>query len=298
MKSMSLKMVALHMALVGSGLLASPMARAQAYEPTGTWAAAWALPVKWRMNMAIEGNSGDIVVWARVARTSMGAAGRYQDEVTVCGLAQPGTKTLGLFGGERFGVAYDGDVLGQAPMPRPCSQLTAFGDGPDVLLQSTPLAVQVGIAMPEPLHTPWPKGVAALAPWLLRMSDNGQLGAPAQSRQDEGLVWPPIDYAGQRRAHHFYIASRTVLRHEGRFVSPDRIEGVAALADVQGRTGLNTTIVGCDTADGGHCSEGDLTLTNSFQPGMRANGAGRAVFVRLPDGASCAQVREALPTAP
>lgn len=277
-------------AVASTFAVALPMAHAEVRDPGGLWAVEYTVPVRWRMNLALEGGKGEVRMLALVAREpdSSGGPLRFDEHVTLCGVFQPPTKTMSLYGGERFSVTYNGENFG----PQATGASSWQGEGDDGALVGSPIALQVGLDMPAPLETPWPRQAGALIPYLMPVAANGLLGAPATSRTDGDYIWPPVDYAASRRAHTFYIASRTVVSTRVKFAGDaDHLEGAASLSDVAGRAGLNTFIVGCETDDGGRCHTSDLTLTNSFQPSMRANGEGRARMVRLSPGAGCSDVR-------
>ena len=290
-RAMAIRCAAGAVALLSATFAAAAPAAAQPCEVSGTFAARFEVPVRWRANLALSGSVGLLRYWALVQRTPA-ENGTFAERVTVCGVAQPNTKTLSLFGGERFGVRYDDATFSASATTEATSTASPSSDGMAV---STPkLALMMGIAFANATETAWPTG-EALSASLLPLDGSGQPGAPARSLDTDGLVLPPVDYSGHRRAHTFYVASRVVLQLDSTSSQCDRFAGRATIVPVAGRAGPETTLVGCATTDGGTCSDADLNLANLFQPSMRQERPGHAVWLRVGDEARCEDVRAVLP---
>ena len=92
-----------------------------------------------------------------------------------------------------------------------------------------------------------------------------------------------------------YIAERTVSTLSAKVISCDEVQGSVVLIPEAGVPGINSSVVGCRKTDGTECTATEAGFVNGVRPQFSPTGPGTMVAARLPDGATCADVRARFP---
>jgi hypothetical protein len=271
------------------GLASGRFEQAAACEFGGTWAFKFVIPVAWSGNAGVQGGSGEIIQWARAERTHQDNT--LSDDIVACGSTVPDYKSQALWGGETFGTRFPDALFDSGKLSATTLASHLSGSVPGDTYASDVMAVQLGVAMADPLHDPWPKATQDLLALSVDSDGDGKPGISLETATGPGMSRPPVSYSRRRRATQFFVAVRDLTASKGTIVSCDRFEGTADIPEMGGVPALHSRVLGCTIEDGSECSNGELTLANMFQPPYRLAGEAKAVLVRVPTNTSCATIR-------
>jgi len=153
------------------------------------------------------------------------------------------------------------------------------------------VALELGIEMADPINDPWP-ATAAEIPTNMRvdMDGDGSEGVVAHYSGENGYSYARTSSSvfGTSRTDQVDIASRVTFSLQGALTSCETSAGTAAF------THLNARLYACQHPDDTACTttEADFLDTNLIQ---YTPGAASYQLSRVADGASCADIRAALP---
>jgi hypothetical protein len=253
---------------------------------TGTWAVLVDVQVSWQGQSVVNAGSGLLRYWQRLelAHTRGGVNGT----ATSCGTALPDTKTeLGV--GETFGSIHPAALFDADPpffLPVPVA-LGLSGELPGSTFTLPAFAMTRGIALDNPLTDPWPTSAYGVVSSLDDDRD-GLQGITVPFKNGDGLVYPALDLLRATRSDLAYAADRLIYSASGSLVSCLRAEGAAEVSAYDAR------ILDCRVFALGPCSLPQRDLLDGNVPTYVPSEA-RFSMVRLDSGASCADVRAALP---
>ena len=265
---------------------------AEACAPHATFALVLDLDVTWAGNSATTGGAGRVHIWNKAALNTSGNA--ISGQVTGCGTALPETTLTGLgrlaAGGNKILIQVP-DAIWDAPgMPK--YALSGARRGPD--LGAT---IELGFAAPlgfDPggdVGAPWPDSYQALHDHLLDADGDGKPGYLALPRADGGYVLPPtsLGLGGLAPAAEkvFLVTHNRFTLSATRTACDDFSGAAAALA-------FDSHVVGCVVHGGGDCSPGQVDFVDQNRMKYLPKSATFAAK-RVPDAATCAEVRAALP---
>jgi hypothetical protein len=199
----------------------------------GTWALKFTIPVAWAGNAGVQAGQGEIVQWARTERTQQGSEA-ITEHLVACGSTVPDYKSQAMWGGETFGTRF-ADALFDSGRLQPRNVITHLsGAAPGHTYASDVVPTELGVAMADPLHDPWPSSAQALLPFAVDSDGDGRPGISLQTAHGDGLSRPPVSYNRRRRATHFDVAVRDLTSSTGRIVSCNRFEGTAHIPTMDG----------------------------------------------------------------
>jgi hypothetical protein len=164
--------------------------------------------------------------------------------------------------------------------------LAGWAVGSDIKME--PTVALVGLTMPDPM-IPWPASYTAIMGSDAEM--DGKLGITGGARKDATYVYPPtaIGLGGSApAADKVYIASRTVVQLTGKTTTCEEQAGTATAKF------FDNHIIGCHVFNGADCNADQTKFIDDSRT-IYVPGAGTFVSKKLPDNASCADVRAALP---
>ena len=255
----------------------------------GTWAVSYEVPLNWRLNAGLEGGRGPLWVGGVIERAEVGP-GRYVDNLRVCARHAPVTRTLSLYGGERYGSVLD--VAGTDPEALPSAMGALQLDEAGTHFVAQPLVVSYGMAQ-ETDQAPFPRSLAEAQKLAASRAGDGRPGVRLSARTDGGLSLPPTNARGSRRAVTFDALLRDAWHAHGQVVNCDALSGEVTVPELDGKPGVQGFIVGCTVAGGGDCERRELGLINAFAPNFRPE-PGSVHMVRIQDGGGCAEALGAL----
>lgn len=264
--------------------VAPRLAPAAACSLAGTWAVSYEVPLHWRFNAGLEGGQGPLWVGGVIERAEVGP-GRYVDVLRVCARHAPVTRTLSLYGGERYGSVLDVAGTDVEALPSAMGALQLDEAGTHFVAQ--PLVVSYGMASGTEAG-PFPRSGAEAQKLAAPRASDGRTGVRLSARTDDGLSLPPTNARRSRRAVTFDAVLRDAWHAHGQVVDCDALSGEATVPELDGKSGVQGFIVGCTVAGGGDCERRELGLINAFAPSFRPE-PGSVHMVRLQDGAGCAE---------
>jgi hypothetical protein len=166
---------------------------------------------------------------------------------------------------------------------------------------SGPIALLTGLVMQDPTNAPWPDGFpASQTPDQDSDGSPGVTVIPVDPSTDPSYNWPPVGLppylgADYPRASRISVVVRTVSNLRGTITGCDSAKGSVDIIDINGKPALSSMVIACTRTDGQVCSQSEAVFVNSARPVFTPSGPGSLLSVRLPDAATCADARHALP---
>jgi len=252
---------------------------------SGTYAAKILVNVDWPFG-AVKPGSGTFHIWARIVGTTKG--GTFTGTLVPCGITIPDFSMASIIPSETYHLdapttAFDHDPPYIAPVALTLQSSADFAVGSTFMLPA--LGVQVGSALANPASDPWSSGTQ------LPTTDVDADGHPGITLLDANggdYRYPPVNLTLTQRADQTYAAARVAMRGTGSVESCTDISGVASV------TSFDTHIVGCRLTTGDDCSSMQVDMLDQSRPQYQSKSA-TLVAKKLMTGATCAEVRSALP---
>jgi hypothetical protein len=260
-----------------------------ACDSSGTWALKITTPVKWPASFVLQAGTGTVTNWVKSKRVQTGAS--IMDTAQVCGVQIPDYQATSTFGSEKYGVRFPASLFDSPGLPtfNFTATLTA-NDGGAPTFTTGPIGALVGATMANPATDPWPSNGALLT--QLDSDGDGKPGVSGDAAQDPGMSLPPVNAARSARANRVYTVFRQVLTATGPVTSCDRIVGKATTAVINNKTAIDSHVLGCRRSDNGaDCSSSEYKLLDGAAPIYTATGDSAITMVRIPDSATCTDVR-------
>jgi len=250
------------------------------------------LQVTWPNTLGTNGGTGVAHIWNRT-KLAVNGTSVSGDETTGCGTALPAL-TLGGVGAIFTGqgmvqVDVPDAVWDQPTMPKFHTQGTLAGFNIGSVVHIDPTVALVGLTMPDPMAA-WPASYTGITAKVDADGD-GKDGFTAVPRMGTGFVNPPIGIGQQDTADKLYLVSRNVIGLDGTVTACETISGTAHV------TFFDNHVVGCHTTGGTDCTTTANGQTSFVDSNRTIYTVTSATFTakRVPDTATCADVRAALP---
>ena len=245
--------------------------------------------VTWPDTLGLKAGEGDMHVWTRADLTFDG--NEVSGKVKPCGSVIPALTKSDLAGGGMVQTVIPDDVWDSATMPTFDVKGSISGFEVGATVGMDPVASVVGATLPDPANDPWPASGADLT--TVDADGDGQPGIKAVPRTDDPFQAPPLDLNGALdpmgdRADEVYVATRTMIKLAGTRDSCTTATGTAEV------THVDSHVVGCHVKDGATCTEAQAKFVDDNQPKFTIKSA-KYEMVQVPAGATCADVRAALP---
>jgi hypothetical protein len=241
------------------------------------------MKVAWPGTIGTNPGSGNVHVWTR-SKLTFGAGNTITAVYGPCGSVVPEVQTTPIAGG--------GKVLPEFPPAawETAVKTTSTGTGVQssfdvnskVHLDASP--VLVGLTMADPKGA-WP----ALADVKSTDADgDGHPGITAVPRAGGGYSLPPTSLLQTAHADQLYIVSRTTTTLDGARDTCDSQKGTANVS------AFDNHVIGCHIQGGGDCAAADYQFVDQNRTVYSVTSATFEAKV-VPDNATCADVRAALP---
>lgn len=257
--------------------------------PDRTMATHVVISVRWPASIVLRPGEGEVHLWTKSELTFLD--GTVSGTVRPCGSALPELTARPQLGGGKLKLQFP-DPIWEAPgMPVFQAAGSSAGLAVGAAFTVDPLATVLGARMSDPLGAVWPEEVSQLD--LVDPDGDGRPGVRSIPRTDAPYAAPPVDLAGVLdpegpRADEVDLATRTVLSLAGTWDSPTSASGTAQVS------GIDAHVVGCHVRGGGDCTPDQAGLIDAGQPRFTVESA-TFRMVDVPAGATCADVRAALP---
>ena len=269
----------------------------------GTWASRLTIDVTWApqglTGIILASGSGQIKQWIKGVRTQTGTA--TSDATVVCGIDLPDFQSTVVIGSETYGVRFpdslfDGPDGGGGYLPTFTVSAALGGLTPGSSYSTTTTAALLGLTMGQPTTGAWPSTVST----SVDMDKDGKSGVTAGAAQGSPYsdipTGIPAPFQPIVRANKLYLAIRQVTVVSGTVNDCDHMSGTVSIPQINSKYAIDSHVMGCAlTIDGGDCSSTQASFVDNTQPVFTPSGSSDFQSVRLPSGASCADVRAALP---
>ncbi len=241
--------------------------------------------VSWPESIGVEAGQAEVVIWtkAELAFDGNDVAGTVQP----CGSVVPPLQTKKLIGGMKIQPII-ADAVWDAPgIPHSTVAGTISGFGPGATLSMKPVGTGVGAELADPINDAWPsdwRGVTTNDP-----EADGNPGVSATPNTSAGFAAPPLDInpAGPR-AELLFLATRTVIELEGVRDSCTTASGKAIVH------AFDNHVVGCKATGAVACTDAQVDFVDGNRVIYKVESA-TYQMKQVAEGASCADVRAALP---
>lgn len=250
--------------------------------------------VSWPAKTGISAGSGKIHIWTRTsldfADPSPSGEIAATGEVTPCGSSIPALTKTSIAGGGQVQTVIPDAVWDKPGMPKFKASGTLSGFDVGATIAMDPVVSLVGLNMADP-NAAWPTSAKQIQG--VDHDGDGKPGILAVPRTDPPFSAPPTSLfealnPSGKRAVEVYIVTRTAVQISGTRDSCTSASGQASVKT------FDSHVVGCKRNDGQACSGGESDFIDQNQPKFSVSGASYKM-VQLTAGATCADVRAALP---
>jgi hypothetical protein len=250
--------------------------------------------VTWPASTATNAGSGKLHLWNRAVLSASGLS--LSGDTTPCGTMLPefGLNGAGqiVTGGSKVLIEVPNMVWDAPTIPKLTSKGTISGWNAGSTIAFEPTVALVGLTMADPMAM-WPASFTGIT--AVDVDGDTKAGFTAAPRNGTGYVLPPTGlgiFGSAPSADKIYLASRTVVTLAGKFDSCEQQSGMATVPL------FDSHVVGCHINNGGECTNNGANSQTDFVDTSRTiykPGAATFTSKHIPDGASCADVRAALP---
>jgi hypothetical protein len=249
------------------------------------------MDVTWPGTISTNMGTGKVHLWNRAAMTANGS--NLTGKVNSCGTSLPDIVLNGV-GATAAGGMFVSIEIPHASWDSPSipvfdqkGTFTGFEVGNTTDMEYT--VALVGLTMADPLNAPWPATYTGVTGQ--DAEGDGQLGITGVPKNGNGYVYPPTAlgiFGSAPAAKNVYIASRNVLALKGTVTKCEELAG-----DVNVKF-FDNHVIGCLTTMNMPCNADQTKFVDDSRTKYTVT---KASFVskRVPETASCADVRAALP---
>jgi len=248
------------------------------------------MDVTWAAGTATNAGTGKVVLWNRSKLTSSGMT--LDGETITCGTVLPDL-TLNFLGNIAAGGS---KVLIEIPtkdwdaptMPKYPSKGTLAAWTVGSALTIEPTIVLVGLTMPDP-NAAWPSSAMGIT--TVDADSDGKPGMLAVPKADGGYTQPPtaIGLGGSAPvADNLYLVSRTSVALTGKTTTCEEQSGTAMVKY------FDSHVAGCHVKGAAECNPTQADFIDQSRTIYQVTG-GSFKSKKIADGATCADVRAALP---
>jgi hypothetical protein len=241
------------------------------------------LDVTWPGTVGTNPGSGKVNVWTR-SKLTFDKNNNITAVNQACGSVVPEVQTTPIAGGAKVLPEFPGAVWDSPSMstfPDTGSQ-TSFDVNSKVNMEAS--QALVGLTMADP-NGAWP----SLGQVQSTDSDgDSHPGITSVPRNGGGYSLPPTSLLQTQHADKLYVVSRTITVLRGTRDTCDSEKGTATV------TAFDNHIVGCHISGAGECGASDFQFIDSNRTVYQVGAATYEAKV-VADGATCADVRAALP---
>jgi hypothetical protein len=209
-----------------------------------------------------------------------------------CGTLLPefGLNGAGMLvtGGSKVLVEVPNEVWDTPTIPKFTSKGNIGGWDSGSSLNFDGTVALVGLTMADPMGM-WPASYTGVM--AVDADGDGKAGFTAVPRNGGGYVAPPTGlglFGSAPSADKIYLASRTIVGLSGTFTTCTEQSGTASV------TFFDSHVVGCHVTGGAECTAMQVDFVEQSRT-LYKPGAATFQSKKVADGASCADVRAALP---
>jgi hypothetical protein len=237
-----------------------------------------------------------VVVQRGLVRRSIVSASEFSDETRPCSILLPDLEGDVLQYNQRFGIRFPDAPFDAGGVPTFAHKSSVHMAATGVEAVSEPVVTLLGHAMPDGATGDWPP-----SPLLLEDHDgDGAPGVTVEPATGARYSYPPVGlppvFADLPRADLIYIITRTVTTLRTKQVSCNAFEGSVEVHTIGETPAINSKVIGCRRLGvGAPCTAEEAEFVDGSRPQFYPDDLGSIQMIRLPESASCADVRAALP---
>jgi hypothetical protein len=257
---------------------------------SGTWATYMSVHVTWPQSpFVLVAGEGDLEQWNLSRQRQVGLD--VEAETKPCSIFLPDLQSDVLAGYAKFGIRFPDSLFDGGKVPWVSFVFKGMTTATGMEFQTEPFATLLGVTLPNANSASWPD-----VPNLTLEDDDadGKVGITVVPATGQGYAFPPTDLTGGR-ADLIYIADRTIAALSTTNVDCDEVRGSVTIVPIGGKTGLNSTVVGCRKVGNVECAAADADFIETNRPQYEPSGPGTFTAVRVKDGAECRDVRARFP---
>jgi hypothetical protein len=273
---------------------------------TGTWASRLTIDVTWAPQglngIILASGSGQIQQWTKGERVQTGMS--TSDATVVCGIDLPDFQETAIAGGETYGVRFPDSLFDNGYLPTFTVSGIVSGFTAGSAYSTTTTAALLGLSMANPTTDPWPATITT----EVDMDQDGKPGVTIDVAQGSPYSDIPTEIPGlfqtPARANKLYVAIRQVTIINATVQDCDHMTGTVSIPEISSKYAIDSHVLGCALdGDGGDCTTtvplatetSQAAFVDNTQPVFTPSGTTDVQSVRLATGATCADVRAALP---
>jgi hypothetical protein len=248
------------------------------------------LDATWPATTATGAGTGKIHLWNRAKFNAAGTA--LTGETSNCGTVLPpfGLNFAGqvVTGGSMVSVEVPNSVWDAPTIPKipNTGELSAWSVGASLSIM--PTIALVGLTLADPMSA-WPASYTGIM--AVDADGDGVAGFTAVPKQGGGFVAPPTGlgvFGSAPSADKVYLASRTIVALNGKLTSCTEQAGTAMVSF------FDSHVVGCHVKGAAECTAAQIDFVDQSRTNYKVT-TGVFNSKQVADGASCADVRAALP---
>jgi hypothetical protein len=266
---------------------------------SGTWASYVSIDVDWPGTVVLSAGEGKLQQWNLTHELQAPFSTTVAAHTRPCGIFLPDLQTTIFVLFEKFGIRFPNSLFDMGKIPETDFTFTADITKSPVTFTTNPFAIVIGASLADATTAAWPT-VSAMT---LRDDDNdGNPGITVTPVTGNGYYLPPANLITGDSAKLVYIATRTVSSLSGRIVDCNHIEADVTIQTVNGKPGIDSTVVGClrtgNASQGvqpGPCAPDEAAFIDGARPQFTPKGPGKMTIVRVAESATCADVRGRFP---
>jgi hypothetical protein len=240
------------------------------------------LNVTWPAGLATASGTGVVHIWAKVTFTANGNT--LSATAQACGSTLPPAMLTVLAGGGNVLVDIPNEAWDKPTMPRFMFQATQTGWNVGSTISYSTNAL-VGFTT-DPGAT-WPTANTGIM-GTVDADGDGSLGLTAAPRVGGGFVAPPTSILQTSRVDKVYLATRNSSSVVLTRTACDQFTGTVTF------THFDNHVMGCHVMGGQDCTAAEATFVDNNRTIYQVSSATNQIKV-VPDNATCADVRAALP---
>jgi hypothetical protein len=240
--------------------------------------------VMWSPGLASMGGTSQVHIWGKTAFTASG--NNLTGSLQACGIVLPATTLNALGGGGMILIEVPDATWDVATMPR--FPVTGTQTGWNVGCTMTySYAALIGSTMTDLATGTWPSSYTGVT-MINDPDDDMNPGLTSIPRGGTGYTLPPTSIAQSSRVDKLYIVNRNASTPMVTRTACDAASGPAMSVRIDNH------VVGCHVMGGSDCMPSDVAFVDMNRTSYTIMGATAQTKV-IPDTATCADVRAALP---
>jgi hypothetical protein len=259
---------------------------------SGTWASYVSIDVTWSGTIVLLAGEGHLQQWNLTREVQAPLSTTVTAHTKPCGIFLPDLQTTIFNFFQKYGIRFPDALFDKGSIPDTTFSFLADITTNPITFKTDVFAIVIGSDLADATTAAWP----AVSAMNLRDDDHdGKPGITVTPVTTNGYSLPPANLISGELADLVYISTRTVSELSGTISNCDRIEADVTIQTVNGKPGIDSTVVGCRKQGGAQCSAEEAAFVDGARPQFAPKGPGHMTIVRVPDSTTCKDVRNRFP---